>query len=111
VRNADLQAQPAQAARRTAFAAARAIAASASCICSAAGSAWAGVANTAIRPSPSVFTTWPPWRSTAGPKADTQCVTTEVASALPSVSYKPVLPRKSANKMLRSEICVMGTPV
>ena len=54
---------------------------------------------------------WPPWRSTAGPKADTQCVTTEVASALPSVSYKPVLPRKSANKMLRSEICVMGTPV
>ena len=67
----------------------------------------AGVSNTAIRPSPSVLTTWPPWAATICASSATLCVTTAVASALPSVSYIEVLPRRSANSTVRSMIWVM----
>ena len=67
-----------------------------------------GCSNSAIRPSPRVLTTRPPQAvDRRAPGRVTQCVTTEVASALPSVSNSAVLPRRSANRTVRSAICVM----
>ena len=81
--------------------------ASESCMSSAAATLSAGVSNTAIRPSPSVFTTWPPWAATMRASRATLRVTTAVASALPSVSYIEVLPRRSANSTVRCRTWVM----
>ena len=72
-----------------------------SCISSAATTALAESANTAISPSPRVLTTTPPEVETICAISDTLRVTTVVASVLPRVSYSAVLPRKSANKTVR----------
>src|SRR5207247_2826284 len=79
-----------------------------SCISSDARTASDGCEKIAIRPSPSVLTTLPPQLSITLASSATLCVTTAVASALPSVSYSAVLPRRSANRTVRSMICVMG---
>ena len=50
----------------------------------------------------------PRFSSTAWPVSATVCVTSPEASALPSVSNSAVLPRKSANRTVRSRIWVIG---
>src|SRR6185369_3332632 len=81
--------------------------ASESCMSSAALTPLFGRSNTAIRPSPSVLTTWPPWTVTMRARRATLRLTTAVASALPSVSYIAVLPRKSAKRTVRCRTWVM----
>jgi hypothetical protein len=81
--------------------------ASESCISSAAVTPWLGCSKTAIRPSPSVLITWPPWTVTMRASRATLRLTTAVASALPSVSYIEVLPRRSANSTVRCRTWVM----
>ena len=52
--------------------------------------------------------TSPPASVTERASAVTVCVTTEVASALPSCSYSEVLPRRSAKRTVRSEMRVIA---
>ena len=66
-----------------------------------------GSSKIAIRPSPSVLTTLPPQLATTRASSATLWVTTEVASALPSVSYSAVLPRRSAKRTVRWIMRVM----
>ena len=78
-----------------------------SCMSSAAATAWLGSSKIAISPSPSVLITWPPWTATMRASRATLRLTTAVASALPSVSYIEVLPRRSANSTVRCRTWVM----
>jgi len=76
---------------------------------SAARTAPAGWGNMAIRPSPSVLITRPPWPSMMRATTATLWVTTVAASALPRLSYREVLPRRSAKRMVQVTVCDMAS--